>query len=485
MEKSISKNAVLNAIKVLMSMLFPLISFPYASRVLGPSGVGKVDFSTSVVSYFILIASLGIGTYGIRQGAKVRDDKEKLSTFVQEIFIINLITTILAYVVFGISIIKLVQLRPYFDVLMVSGLSIGFTTLGIEWLYGALEDYSYITIRSVIFQAIAIALLFILVRNKEDYIEYAFVQVFAIVGSNILNLIHARKFISWKKTQTYNFKRHMKPIITIFGLNLACNVYMNLDKTMLGLICNDAEVGLYTAALKLNRVILQLILSIGTVVVARLSFYYGKGLLDKFRELFLRVFNYVLMLAIPATLGMNLLSGDTLMLISGEEYLSADLTAKILSLIILIIGMSNLMSVQVFIPMEKEKYSLYASSVAAIVNFTLNLVLIRLIGKEGAAISTVIAEFIALLICIFFSRKLVSYKGVIKNALQYTAAALIIIPIYMISHEICENYIYELISTVFFSALFYGVILLCFHNKYFLEAWKILNNFWVKIKERK
>lgn len=166
MNKSIKKNVVLNALKVLMSMIFPLIAFPYASRVLGPSGVGKVDFSVSIVAYFVLLASLGITTYGIRQGATIRDSKEKLSTFVQEIFIINLVTTIIAYILFGLAIFSLVQLKPYLSVLLVTGLNIGFTTLGIDWLYGALEEYAYITIRSAVFQGVALILLFLLVRDK-------------------------------------------------------------------------------------------------------------------------------------------------------------------------------------------------------------------------------------------------------------------------------------------------------------------------------
>lgn len=485
MGKSIKKNAILNAIKVLMSMVFPLISFPYASRVLGPESIGKVDFSTSVVSYFILFASLGITTYGIRQGAKVRDDKEKLSIFVQEIFIINVVTTVIAYVVFIISILNLVQLKPYFSILCITSLSIGFTTLGIDWLYGALEEYAYITIRSVIFQLISLILLFVLVRDQNDYLQYAFVQIFATVGSNLLNFIHANKFISWKKTSHYNFKRHLQPIFIIFGLNLACNVYMNLDKTMIGLICGDREVGLYTAALKLNRVITQLILSVGTVVTARLSYYFVKGKLEEYQKLFCKVFNCAVLLAIPSAIGIFLLSKETLILLSGYEYIDATVTSKILSFIIIIIGMSNLISVQIFIPTDHEKYSLLASSVAAIVNFSLNMLLIGKYGKNGAAFSTVIAELTALIICVCFSKRMIKFVGVKKNFIQSAIATIFIIPIYYFVKMNFSNPYLILCLTVALGGLIYFFILVVQRNAYVLEGMNFVKNKMKNFKEKR
>lgn len=470
MEKSIKKNAVLNIIKVFMSMVFPLISFPYASRVLGPESVGKVDFSTSVIAYFVLFASLGVSTYGIREGAKVRDDKVRLSVFVQEIFIINLITTIIAYIVFFITIYNVTQLKSYVGILCISSLSIGFTTLGIDWLYGALEEYAYITVRSVIFQFISLLLLFVWVKTPEDYYEYAFVTVFATVGSNLMNFIHARKFIRWKKKGIYDFKRHIKPILTIFGLNLACNIYMNLDKTMVGVFCGDREVGLYSAAMKLNRVILQLILAIGTVAVARLSYYHMKGKLELFQQLFLKIFNYVLLLAIPATMGIFLLSRETLILLSGNEFIDATSTSKILSFIIVIIGMSNLMSVQVFIPTGRERYSLYASSAAAAVNFFLNMILIGKYGKNGAAVSTVIAEFVALVICIHFSKQIIVYNGVIKHIMECLIGALLIIPVYLLVNNLLKNSYLILFTTTILGGIVYGITLIFMKNEYILDG---------------
>ncbi|MCM1179246.1 MAG: flippase [Clostridium sp.] len=462
--KSLKINTLMNMLKVLMSMLFPLISFPYVSRILGPAGIGKVDFSASVVSYFSLFASLGISTYGIREGAKVRDHKDDLSTFVQEIFIINMVSTVFSYVVFGFAVCKLSVLHDYLKILCICGLNIGFTTIGIEWLYGALEEYTYITVRSICFQLIAIILMFFLIRDAQDYLQYAFITIFAAVGSNLFNIIHSRKFVVWKKKQKYNFKRHFKPILIIFGLNFACSIYMSLDKTMLGVICGDKEVGLYSAAIKINRLVLQLILSIGTVILARLSYLYANRERETFNRLFLKVFNYVLFLTVPSTAGLILLSKQVLGLLSGNEYLEADITSKILSLIIIIIGASNLLSVQIFIAIGKEKYSLLASGAAAFINFLSNLFLIPQYGKVGAAISTVMAETIALIVCVYFARKIIDFHGVVKNVFEFALGTFFFIPVFYVISDKIHNDLIIIVVMVLLSACVYGFFLLIIRN---------------------
>ena len=164
--KSIKKNAVFNVIKTLMSMIFPLITFPYASRILLPEGIGKVNFANSIVSYFSLLAGLGIGTYGIREAAKVRNDKIKLNKLVTELLLINLISTVVSYILFFISIVFVPKFFEYRALLLISGTTIIFSTIGINWLYQALEEYQFIAVRSVLFQALSIVFLFVFRYNR-------------------------------------------------------------------------------------------------------------------------------------------------------------------------------------------------------------------------------------------------------------------------------------------------------------------------------
>ena len=210
--KSVKFNFIMNSILTASSMIFPIITYPYVSRILQPEGIGTVSFANSVITYFSMFAQLGVPTYGIRACAKVRDDKEKLSRTVQEIMLINLVTCLIVYLAFGISLYLVPQFRQEKLLYVIMGSLILFNTIGVEWLYKGLEQYSYITVRSIIFKFIALIAMFLLIREKEDYIIYGGITIFAAAGSNVLNFINLRKYISLRPVGGYDFRQHLKPI---------------------------------------------------------------------------------------------------------------------------------------------------------------------------------------------------------------------------------------------------------------------------------
>lgn len=170
---SIKLNFIMNAILTMSQFIFPLITFPYISRVLEPEGTGMVSFATSVVAYFCMFSQLGIPTYGIRACAKVRDDREELSRTVQELFLINLFMCVLVYVSFFISLFAVPRFAQNKILFLIISSSILFNAIGMEWLYKALEQYSYITIRSIIFKLIAVIAMFLLYDRSltRSYME--------------------------------------------------------------------------------------------------------------------------------------------------------------------------------------------------------------------------------------------------------------------------------------------------------------------------
>ena len=207
-EKSLKKNAVLNIIRTVMGIIFPIITFPYASRILLPDGIGKVNFANSIISYFALLASLGIGTYATREAAKIRDNISALRKFMKEILVINLLSTVFAYSLFLLSLLVIPKFQDYKVLLLICSLTIIFNSIGIDWFYAAIEDYTYITIRTVIFQIINIAFLFIFVKTKEDIYLYAFMNVIASVGGNLVNFVHLRKFIKFEEKSSLEINKH-------------------------------------------------------------------------------------------------------------------------------------------------------------------------------------------------------------------------------------------------------------------------------------
>ena len=209
-KKSLGVNALLNGLRSALNLIFPLITFPYVSRVLSVDGMGIYNFSNTYVNYFVLIAGLGVATYAVREGAKYRDDKEQISEFASQIFTINMFSTLIAYILLIGSLLIFSNLRNYVTCILVFSLQLFFTTIGTEWLYTIYEEYQYITVRSIAFKIISIVLLFLLVHSPNDYLWYAAITVFASVGSNILNYIHAKSFckitIKGNKHPTTNIK---------------------------------------------------------------------------------------------------------------------------------------------------------------------------------------------------------------------------------------------------------------------------------------
>lgn len=400
----------MNFILTASNFVFPLVTFPYVSRVLGTSGNGKIAFITSVASYFSMIASLGIPTYGIRACATVRDDKEKLSKTVHELLLIHSIMTIVSLILFFASYILMGRLQREPELMFVNGISLLLNVLGANWLYSALEQYQYITFRSLAFKVISILLMFALVHKRQDYVIYGAISVFAVAGSNILNFINLRKFVSFKNYKSYNLKQHMKPILVFFAQTVAITVYTNLDTVMLGFMKTDAEVGLYSAAIRVKNILSTLVTSLGAVLLPRLSYYTANGHNEEFKRLIHKAMEIVFVMGATLTFYFMIMARDCIVFLSGNEFLGATLAMQIIIPTILFIGLSNITGLQVLTPLNKEKYVLISVVAGAVIDFAWNLLLIPRMGAAGAAIGTLLAEIAVLLVQWYAIRKVVHMR---------------------------------------------------------------------------
>ncbi len=288
----------MNFLLTASSFLFPLITFPYVSRVLGPTGTGNVTMGTSVVSYFTMVAMLGVPTYGIRACASVRDDRIELSRTVQELLIMNLGMMVVAYIAFFITILCVPSFSAMKVLYFVSAIAIVLNVIGVNWLYQALEQYSYITMMSLLFKVIALVLMFSFVHQTEDYIAYALITIIGSFGSSLFNFIRLRKLIDIHPVGQYDFRRHIRPMFTFFAMTVATTVYTNLDVVMLGLMKSNYDVGLYNAAVKIKTIMVSLVTSLGTVLLPRISYYFEQNKIQEFHALVSKAFSFVLLLAI-------------------------------------------------------------------------------------------------------------------------------------------------------------------------------------------
>ncbi|MCD8005050.1 MAG: flippase [Oscillospiraceae bacterium] len=396
--KSLKLNFIMNAILTMSSFIFPLITFPYVSRVLLPVGTGKVSFATSLISYFSMFAQLGIPTYGIRACAMVRDDREKLTRTAQELLIINLVMDVISYAVLILALLFVPRLREDRLLYVVVSATILLTSIGMEWLYKALEQYTYITIRSIIFKFIALIAMFLLIHQQEDYVIYGGISILAASASNIFNFINAHKYIDMKPVGNYHFKRHFKAIGVFFAMSCATTVYTNLDTVMLGFIATDEDVGYYNAAVKIKTVLVSVVTSLGTVLLPRASYYVERGQMDEFRRITKKALNFVFLLASPLMLYFMLYAKQGVYFLSGSAYANSILPMQIIMPTLLLIGITNILGIQILVPLGREKVVLYSEIAGAVVDLILNAILIPRFTSAGAAIGTLAAEIVVLIV---------------------------------------------------------------------------------------
>lgn len=465
--KSMKKNAILTMIKTIISLIVPLITFPYISRILQVDAIGKYNFSSSIVSYFILISELGISTYAIREGAKLRENTIKFNTFASEIFIINVISTITSYILLGISIIIFTKLKNYSVLILILSIQIVFRLWGKSWIYNIYEEFEFITMVQIGFQVISIILLFFMVRSPSDVYKYAIISVISSAGANIFYGIHSNKYMKLEKIKIASLKRHIKPIIIIFGTAVATTIYVNSDMTILGWLVDDKAVGLYSTAVKIYNIIKQVMVAVITVTIPRLTLYAGT---EKFKPLFSKVFNVLIVLVIPAIVGLAFVSNNIIEIIAGSEFLAAATSLKWLGGALIFALLACLFGTSVLLPYKKETIFFISTAISAVINIVLNIILIPIFKQNAAAFTTLLSQAVAMLICYYYSKKYISLKESRKTIAKVLIGSIAITVVCILVRMCSFNLYMETIITVIISIIIYAIIQILLKNKTFMEG---------------
>ncbi|MCL2591751.1 MAG: flippase [Defluviitaleaceae bacterium] len=402
---SIKKNAMYNMIMTVVGLLVPIITFPYFARILLPEGLGINSFLTGFVGYFIIFASLGIPIYAVRQCAMYQNDKHNLSQNFQEIYILNVVFAIISFfTLVTISFFIEEIYRHYFLIIFIA--IEGFLrAINAVWLLQAKEKYKFLSIRTMILTCLQIVFLFSFVRSPEHLYRYVLIISSLGVISSIVSILYARKFVSFKRLQKYNFKRHLKPIFLFLLLVLGGSVIANLGTVMLGFMLGEEYVGLYSVGIKIARMILVGVASIITVLVPRITFYVENNKVDDFRKLLARAVNVICIIAIPIVLFLAIYAYDIILLLLGYEFTGSAIVLRIDAAIIFIATLTNIIGLQYLIPLKKERFVIVVVSIAAVMCLILNIILIPILGIIGAAIATLIAEILVLTVELIYVKK--------------------------------------------------------------------------------
>ena len=470
--KFIGVNALLNAIKTIFSIIFPLITFPYISRVLGVENIGIYNFSTSVVSYFTLLAGLGINTYAIREGARYRNSKKEISEFCSEVFSINLISTLISYGILAVCLLFLPNLHDDALIILILSVSICFTTLGCEWVFNIYEEFGYITIRTILFQIISLILMFVFVKNKHSLIQYALITVLATSGANIINIFARKKFCDIRFCFGVKLRKHLFPILILFANSIAMTIYINSDVTILGLISGNYYVGLYSVATKVYTMLKSLLGALIVVSIPRLSSYLGAENKKQYIETSSIILNALITIAVPAMVGTFALSDEIVLILSGREYIAASMSLTILSVALVFSIVSWFYTSCVLVVNKQDKSVLKATTLAAVANIVMNVILIPYFNQNAAALTTALAELISAFVCYWYGKKYFHANLQKNDIISVLMGSFLILLICYLVRLCISSLCVSVVVSVVISMIIYGAVLVLFRNnslKYILD----------------
>ena len=478
MSKNIKVNSLLSVIQKTCNILFPLLVFPYLSHVLGPDGFGKHSFANSINCYFLLAAMLGIQTYAVREGARVRDNKEQMNRFVSEIFSINLLSLVLTGVVFAGFMLWHPRFIENRQLLLILCLILPCTVFGRDYINTIYEDYAYITIRYIIIQILGIAAIFLFVRTESDYVIYTVIYMVTTSAGYLVNFFYTRKYVSFRITPHMNMKRHLKPIMILFCGQIATTIYLQSDVTMLGVYKDDAVVGIYSVAAKIYGLSKSVINAITAAIIPRLVFYLGKKDEEGFLHMSNRLAEYLLLFTIPAMTGICVLSEPVLYIVGGEKYLTGSATLKILSVALLFAVMSGFYCNAIMIPRRKEKEYLYITIVSAALNIGLNFVVIPRYGMVGAALTTLLSEILVMVLAILRTRNEIQIKMSFRHIGSILVGSGAIAVVCYFANRFVTNYYLSFILAFVTSIMVYIPVLYLLGNAIVLSIFhKIFDKF--------
>lgn len=453
-------------LKTLSSIIFPLITFPYVSRVLMPDNIGKINFGASFVSYFTLIASLGITTYAIRECSAKRENKIELTKTSSQIFSINVCTTIVAYVLMILTLCFFRDFDSYRTLIIIQSTAILFSTLGCDWINIAMEDFAFITVRTIALQLVSIMLMFLFVHNQNDYIKYAFITILSSSGANVINIFYRKKYCIVRFVTDMEWKRHFKPIFLLFVMILAQTIFSNADITMIGLIKGDAEVGLYSTALKIEYIIAQIVSSLAWVVMPRMSSYFEEGDYCKINKLLEKVFGILIFIGVPCIVGTISLSNEIVLVVGGKQYLGSaiPLTILMISFGFSLLGGSFLGNM-VLLPSKKEKNYMIICCVATVLNIVLNLFLIPLWGAIAAAGTTAFCSLLMMLLMVVTRDRKIKLNYIGKSLLSPIVGSIFIFIYCKVIVSNVSSLILKIAISITGSILIYVLISLMLKNE--------------------
>lgn len=419
----IIKNFLYNLSYQILVLILPLITVPYISNVLGAKGVGDYAFTFANAQYFVLFGMVGITLYGNRQIAYVRDNKEELKNNFYSIYLVQITTMILSILLF-IIFTSSFNRGLYRILYLVQGINILASLLDISWLFMGLEQFKKTVVRNTIVKLLSLASIFIFVKNSEDLVVYTLIIALSNFLGNLTFWFYIPKTIGFKNIKVNKTLKHLKSSISLFIPQIAIQVYVLLSRTLLGVFTDTVQVGYYENSQKLVKIALTIATAIGTVMMPKISNIVASGDMKKVKYYISNSFFFMSAISIPLTFGLLGIAKELSPWFFGKEFIGIEELIIVSSIIILAISWSNVLGTQLLVPLNRIKEFTASVTLGAIINFLLNLVLLKPMGGIGASITTAVAEVTVTVVQFYFLRKFLNIPKLIKSVLIFFPAAI-------------------------------------------------------------
>lgn len=467
------KNYLYNVSYQVFVLLVPFITIPYLARVLGPQGVGINSYTNSIIQFFILMGSLGTNLYGNRQVAFVRDNKKKLSETFYEISLVRLITFSISFLLFGVFMLLNNEFQVYY---LAQAISILAAMADIAWFFMGVENFAVTVLRNIVVKIATLILIFIFVKTSNDLLTYIFIVSLSLIVGNLTLFPDLKRYIYAPDFSNINIVKHIMPSLILFVPQISTQIYVIINKTLLGIIDNVQVSGFFDQSDKIVKMILAIVTATGTVIMPHVANAFAKGQNEKTKDLLYSSFSFVSLISIPMMFGLAAIASEFVPLFFTSKFNSVIPVMMVESMVIVFIAWNNVIGTQYLFPTNQTKFYTRSVIYGIIVNLIMDVPLIMIFGAIGAAIATVLSEFAVTAYQLWYIRSQINYHRLFEDSLKFFIAGIAMFIVVFFMNIMLKHSWIMIIFEVFVGIFIYIIFLALFKTKMILKIKKLILN---------
>lgn len=467
-QPSLKKNIAISTLYQILLVILPMITAPYIARVLGPDQSGIYDFTNSIQTYFAMFAALGTASYGAREIARVRNDEKMRSVLFWEIELMTVMTSAACIAVWFVFIFFANQYKVIYLVLTMGLFS---TMFDISWFFAGMEQFTYTVSKNAVCKLAGVILMFLFVKRPEDLLLYIIIITASTMLGNLSMWLYIPRFVTKVDLKKLRFRKHFHETLIYFIPSVATSVYTVLDRTLIGTITNNrAENGCYHYTMQIINIMKALTFSsLNMVLGSRIAYLFAEEKYDEIKERIRDSINYILFMGFGICFGLIGVSRRFVPLYLGPGYDRVITMLMLMSPIVIIIGVSNCLGSQYYTPSGNRRLSARFIIIGAIVNFTLNLILIPRFWGYGAIVASLIAETVITVLYFRHCNGYLTAETLFREGWKKLAAGILMLAVIMVMDRRIESNIIALVAEVAVGFTVYCAVIVILRDTFLSE----------------